>query len=483
MKPILRMASAIFLAIGVAFILSAPAFAQTTPPGCSFDTPGVAPVPGTAPQASPRDAFTTAYNYLVAFYPRWTTYLQGTKPPCNQLLSSDQMTPDYLAVVAINDDTLYTSVWISVKTEPVIVTVPETTDIYSVLHLDLYGNVIPNSIPSGIPGTYALTGPDWKGTPALPQDATHISLPDNYTILLLRADLFSPTGVDMGVQASDFRNGLLAAPLSVYLSNPKAGGVVIRSVTDFKVSFKLIADNLIATDPIQFLASLQAAVLAGTTPPLAPAEQSLSDAFNTLFADQSLYPQLINGTRAGFADIVSDYLTHTIKGSTWINFTNIGEWDKSFQGYLDRSAITEYLQLGNNHNAAAYYHTFLDGHGAPLDGHTPGYVLKFAKGQQPDARRFWSVTAYTPDTVELVPNAANKYLVARYTPGLVTAADGSVTILVSTECPAGFPVANWLPIPQGRFNIMLRVYGPEGSVLDNSYIPPPIERLTPNQLR
>jgi len=50
----------------------------------------------------------------------------------------------------------------------------------------------------------------------------------------------------------------------------------------------------------------------------------------------------------------------------------------------------------NNHEAAAYFHTFLDGSGAPLDGSTHSCVLKFAKGQQPTAERFWSLTAYTP---------------------------------------------------------------------------------------
>jgi hypothetical protein len=38
------------------------------------------------------------------------------------------------------------------------------------------------------------------------------------------------------------------------------------------------------------------------------------------------------------------------------------------------------------------------------------------------------------------------------------------------------PMANWLPIPPGTFNIMLRVYGPEGTVADNTYVPPGIRR-------
>jgi Protein of unknown function (DUF1214) len=44
------------------------------------------------------------------------------------------------------------------------------------------------------------------------------------------------------------------------------------------------------------------------------------------------------------------------------------------------------------------------------------------------------------------------------------------------QLPAGVPMANWLPIPPGPFNIMLRVYGPEGPVEDNTYVPPGIEK-------
>lgn len=477
----LRIVFSTFLAIGVAVIPAAPAFGQPGI-GCSLETAGVTPPSSTVFQTSPRDAFTTAYNYVVTFYPRWFTYYQGTKAPCNQLFGPDQMNPDYKGVVAINDDTLYASAYISVKDEPVIVTVPPTTGIYSVLHVDGYGNVLP-SIPGGQSGLYGLTGPDWNGTPALPPGVIPVPVPYNYTVVIFRGDKYSPTGVDMRVEADNFRRSLRAARLSEYLNNPASGAALIVPVNAFNTSWKNTADDLIANDTIQFLASLQKAMLAGTTQPMTANEQALSDGFNALFNDHSLYPHLVNGAKAGFAATVIDYLSHTIAGSTWINFTNIGMWDKSLQGYLDRSAIAEYLEFGNNYSAAAYYHTFLDGRGAPLDGHTPGYILKFANGRQPQARRFWSVTAYTPDSVELISNSANKYVVARYTPGLVRDPDGSVTILMSSELPDNFPEANWLPIPRGRFNIMLRVYGPEGSVLDNSYIPPAIQRWARNLYR
>jgi hypothetical protein len=162
-------------------------------------------------------------------------------------------------------------------------------------------------------------------------------------------------------------------------------------------------------------------------------------------------------------------------GTNWIIFMDMANWDLStFQGYLNRASITEYIQYGNNHNAAAYYQTFLDVNGDPLNGSTDSYTLTFAAGQQPATSRFWSLTAYTPDTIELIPNGIDKYEVAKYTPGLVTAQDGSVTILMSVTKPRDFPEANWLPIGGRPFNVILRDYGPEDSVLMGTYVPPPV---------
>ena len=66
---------------------------------------------------------------------------------------------------------------------------------------------------------------------------------------------------------------------------------------------------------------------------------------------------------------------------------------------------------------AHYWQAFGDNRGRELNGARHDYKLTFAANQIPDAERFWSLTMYTPNTVELVPNSANKYLVARYTPG------------------------------------------------------------------
>lgn len=344
--------------------------------------------------------------------------------------------------------------------------------------LDPYGSLLPASasIPK-TPGRYALIGPGgFTGT--LPQGVTPISLPLNYSFLAFRADKFSPTNENEIKQAEAFRRALKSQTLSDYLKHPSGGATKILPEILFSVPFKTTADDLIAHNPIAFLRQLQRAVAAPNTPTLSPYEQALSDRFDSLFGNGNRNrSEFSAGAQAAHQLILDRYLTFTHWApipTNWIHFTNIGDWGNQV---VERSSITEFLQYGNGIKTAAYYHVFKDANGNPLDGsNRRGYVLTFPPGDQPEATRFWSLTAYTPEAIELVPNPAHKYAVARYTPGLQPNGDGSLSVYLAQQLPAGVPMANWLPIPAGAFNIMLRVYGPEGSVEDNTYVPPDIVR-------
>ena len=69
---------------------------------------------------------------------------------------------------------------------------------------------------------------------------------------------------------------------------------------------------------------------------------------------------------------------------------------------------------------------------------------------------------------------------ASYTPGLHIGRDGSVSIYMSRVKPPGVPEANWLPVSNRAFNVMLRVYGvvPGSKVAKNKYVAPPVRRAT-----
>lgn len=414
--------------------------------------------------------FALTEAYVEEFYPLWFSAYQLESGTTNRLAGPAQISSIYHEVVAVNDDTLYASSFLDLTAQPVILTIPATTATYSILTLDPYGDIFSSGIPAQTPGVYGLTGPGYTGP--LPPGVTQIAMPLNIVVLIIRTDKYSPSGVNQINIAEMFRASLLLQTLSDYEQNPSGGATAIIPEIVYWPAFKEIADGLIANDPITFLQMLQIAV---ESSPLSPQQAALSNEFNEVFASGIAEAEIAAGAQAAHQAILAAYLNN--RGPTnWVTFTNIGAWGSQV---IQRSAIAEFIQYANNYSAAAYYQAFVDQAGNPLDGSTPngspnGYVLTFPNGDLPQAKRFWSVTAYTPEGIELIRNRANKYEVASYTPGLQYNADGSLSIYIAQQQPPGVPMANWLPVSSGFFNIMLRVYGPEGTVAAGTYVPPGI---------
>lgn len=413
-----------------------------------------------------------AKEYAETFYPLWLSVGQTTVDPANQLIGPDKISHTYRGVVAINNDTLYASAPIDTSGGPVLISVPQTTVSYSVLNLDLFGNVYDFGIPSQPNGTvypattYSLLPPGFVGAP--PPGTTPVTMADDFMLLIFRSDKYRPDGTDVRAESEAFRTALAIDGTATK---------ILREV-DFAASFKLAADDLMVGAPIQFLTELQAAVGSPRVPPLTAAEQALSDAFDAAFPPAGSDQGFRDGTRAAHAAIVDNYLGAA--GPTgWNHFTNIGKWGDAV---LDRASLNMYIQYGNSIKTAAYYHAFVDGNGAALTGLTAnGYVFRMGPDQLPQAERFWSLTAYTPDTVELIENDLGKYEVASYTPGLVKDPDGGVSIFIGQTRPDGVPEANWLPVRAQDFNVMLRVYGvvADSSVAANTYVPPAVVPFVP----
>jgi hypothetical protein len=407
------------------------------------------------------------------------TYFQQGFSGLNRLSGPATMGPQYGIVVAPNDDTVYGEFVLNLHNGPEVLTIPATTGSYSVLTVDVWGNVIDTGIPAHTPGSYALFPRGWQGS--LPAGVTKITIPYTQTEWIIRADKYASTGQNTTIQANVFRDNLRLASLPVYRSDPSAGRTLVAPIALFAPRMKAITDQAITQAPSAFFTELQAAMHSSSTSPLSASGRLLSRAFDRAFAvarraaargDYRPMAQIAGGAHAAHALIVNNWLSHV--GSTrWVYFGNIGEWGNA---YLDRASLAEYVEFGNNASAAVYYDGFTDVRGVPLDSSvTRVYRLTFTKSQIPQARRFWSLTAYVPPGITLVPNSANKYLVASYTPGLRRNSDGSITIYIQPDPPPAPLMANWLPTPDGPFSLLLRVYGPEGNTSPGTYTPPPIK--------
>ncbi|HEY4344181.1 MAG TPA: DUF1214 domain-containing protein [Parvibaculum sp.] len=137
----------------------------------------------------------------------------------------------------------------------------------------------------------------------------------------------------------------------------------------------------------------------------------------------------------------------------------VGPWGASLSaGSVDadmytRARIARYGLLALDKKETLYYTAATDSAGAPLSGSCT-YIVK----GNDLAARWWSVTAYGPDSY-LIANEANIFSFAKTT--LKHEADGSYIVRVSPDRQEG----NWLPVKAGeRFDMTARFYNPDASV-------------------
>ncbi|MFN9149188.1 MAG: DUF1214 domain-containing protein, partial [Hyphomonadaceae bacterium] len=74
-------------------------------------------------------------------------------------------------------------------------------------------------------------------------------------------------------------------------------------------------------------------------------------------------------------------------------------------------------------------------------------------------------------------NSLGRYAVGDRTPGLLTEADGSLTIWIGSRDPGEGRRSNWLPASGARFALVLRAYNPDPSLLNGRYLLPRVEEV------
>ena len=284
----------------------------------------------------------------------------------------------------------------------------------------------------------------------------------------------------------EFISKLRMTSLSDYEANPTAGRPVPVPQAAVSGSSKVQADSSLANTPIRFLSDLQVAMHATGTEPLTDSDRALSAAFDEVFAaaqqgveDGDYGPMAQVSQAASDVDnmIVDHYQSHLVPGTSWITFDDLAAWGTN---YLDRDATTAFIFLGNSSSTSRYWDAFTDDNGQPLDTDIyPRYAITFQKDQLPDAKRFWSLTAYVGDALHVTPGPSNNgnRNVASYTPGLRTNRNGSVTIIIGPNPPRRAALRpNWVYVPaRTPFSLVLRTYGTTGNTAAGvTYTPPPI---------
>jgi len=150
------------------------------------------------------------------------------------------------------------------------------------------------------------------------------------------------------------------------------------------------------------------------------------------------------------------------------------------QDHLMRAAVA-FGGYANLPEETVYAALTADAQGRPLTG-ARRYRLRFPAGTRPPVGAFWSLSAYRLADFSFMPNAAGIYSVGDHKPEFRAAPDGSFSITVSREPPDASPSGggttdNWLPVGEGPYSLVLRLYEPKGEVLDGHYAPPAIETI------
>ncbi|MCU0805616.1 MAG: DUF1214 domain-containing protein [Burkholderiales bacterium] len=110
----------------------------------------------------------------------------------------------------------------------------------------------------------------------------------------------------------------------------------------------------------------------------------------------------------------------------------------------------------------------------PLSGANK-YVLHFEKGETPPVNAFWSVSIYSPQSF-FVANPINRFAVSNWMP-FNKNADGSLDLQIQKDSPGKDKEQNWLPAPEGEFNLTMRMYWPkekDPTILSGSWKPPAV---------
>jgi len=383
------------------------------------------------------------------------------KAPFNQIKSEARVfTYQDTAVVTANSDTPYSQVWLDLRAEPIVLSVPKVDKdrYYSVQMIDgntfNYGYIGSRTTGSDA-GDYLVVGPGWKGeTPPGIKKVFHSG--SDFSLVIYRTQLFNPDDMPNVVKV---QAGYKAQPLSAYLKQPPPAAAPT-------IDFPVINKDLVQTNFFDYLGfALQFA-------PPGPEEEAIRARlasigigpdrkfdFKDLPADQKA--AIVAGMKAGEGK-VEEYLE---AGRKIINGWKVGSlWgDRAFFNgdWLKRAAAAKSGIFGNDAEEAMYPMTKTMANGDVLDGSAHKYELTFAKGQLPPVNAFWSVTMYDGNTQLLIQNPINRYLInSPMLPGMKKNADGSLTLYIQHDSPGKAKESNWLPAPDGPIYLVMRLYWP-----------------------
>jgi DNA sulfur modification protein DndE len=400
---------------------------------------------------------------------------EGTKAPMFQFANlREYPTAAFKDVTAPNADTLYSAAWLHLAREPWILHVPDVGDRYYLMPmLSGWTNVFdsPGTRTTGTKaGDYAICGPGWTGD--LPDGVKRVQSPTNMVWIIGRT--YSTGTADDLKAVHAIQDKYSLTPLSAWGKDYKPpASVLVAPGVDVKTPPR---DQVNKMDAGTYFKAL--AVLLRDNPPAEADAPMVAKLAKLGFAPGKGFDigQLNPAAARGLERAVKAGLEQIVAKSKKPGKT-VNGWQITFTGdygtdYLFRAAVT-FVGLGANlPQDAVYPTTGVDAAGKELTG-ANRYTLHFAsKKDLPPVNAFWSLTMYNADFF-FVDNPLNRYTLSQRNE-LKENADGSIDLYLQKDSPGKDKESNWLPAPEGKFNLMLRLYWPKESFLDGTWKPPAV---------
>ncbi|MEC5409497.1 DUF1254 domain-containing protein [Paraburkholderia sp. MPAMCS5] len=406
----------------------------------------------------------------------------GTEPgqaPLNTLRHAQALPP----IGAANPrqpslDTLDSTGWLDVASEPVIVALPDSHGRYvDARVLDMWTNVVwstSDQFPTRAAGikaqAIAFVGPGWKGD--LPKNVKRVDVPTRNAWVSVR---IQSNGTRDLSAVRKLQRAIRVAPLSVYTGEARsAASEPSRSNADASApagASGTPAAQVAALDANGFFSRLAQSLADNPPEPADPHALKILADLGVKPGEAVKLPVGSDAIAAGLADghdRVVTPPTNLLMGNGWSWFGDgVGNYGPDYA----LRAYAAYAQPGigtKDDEVRAVVTQDSDGH--VLNG-ANRYVIHFAPNQLPPVRGFWSITAYTKDGA--LGESAPARLAVGDRNGARRNRDGSLDVTVSsTRGRSG----NWLPAPRADMQLVLRLYAPKPQAADGTWQPPAVVR-------
>jgi hypothetical protein len=383
---------------------------------------------------------------------------------------------DFKAVVRPNFDTLYSSAWLDLTKEPMVISAPDTGGRYYLLPmLDMWTDVFasPGKRTSGTKaGNFAVVPPGWQGQ--LPAGVEKIQSPTSYVWVCGRTQANGPKDYAAVHKVQD---GYAVTPLSQFGKAPQS----VKAVVDPSLDMKTPPLDQVNKMPAGAFFKYGAELMKANPPHVT--DWSILDRlkrigievgknFDFEKLDASVQQALGKAAADGLKEMYAKLPTFARVANGWqMNTDTMGVYGNY---YLKRAAVAMVGLGANQPEDAIYPLNFADADGKPMMGEN-NYTLHFNKEELPPVNAFWSVTMYDEAGFQ-VANSISRFAIGDRD-DLKYKADGSLDLYMQNENPGPEKVSNWLPSPaKGKLGVTMRLYAPKPQALDGRWNPPAIKR-------